>query len=77
MLSSEAALDGTGSFAVLTLRDVDLGGSVVSGRAVDSVEVSVVGPVLDVDLASYVAVVGLLVAVDGKGKGQLGQGRES
>ena len=36
--------------AELTLGNVDLGGRVVGGRAVDSVEVSVVGAVLDVDV---------------------------
>jgi hypothetical protein len=65
LFSSVTACDGTGMFAVLMLRDVDLGRSVVRGRAADSVEVFVVGPVLDVDMASHVAVVGLLVAVTG------------
>jgi hypothetical protein len=73
-----AADKGTGTFAVLTLGDVDLGGSVVGGRAVDSLELSIVGLVLDVDVTADVTVERLLVAVDGKGKGQLDeQGRES
>lgn len=46
--------DGTGALAELTLRDVDLGGRVVGGRAVDCVEVTIVGPVLDL----YVGVEG-------------------
>lgn len=39
--------DGTSALAELTLRDVDLGGRVVGGRAVDSVEVAIVGSVLN------------------------------
>jgi hypothetical protein len=46
--------DGTGAFAELTLRDVDLGRRVVGGRAVDCIEVTVVGTVLDL----YVGVEG-------------------
>lgn len=42
--------DGTGALAILTLRDVDLGGRVVGGRAVDCVEVTVVGSVLNLDV---------------------------
>jgi hypothetical protein len=38
--------DGTGAFAKLTFGDVELGRRVVSGRAVDCVEVTVVGTVL-------------------------------
>jgi hypothetical protein len=68
LLSSVPSGDGTSTFAVLTLGDVNLGGCVVGGRPVDSVEVSVVGPVLDFDLATYVALVWFLIAVDGKEK---------
>jgi len=57
--------DGTGTLTVLTFGNVDLGRGVVGSRAVDSVELSVVGPVLDVELGSDVALVGLLVAVAG------------
>jgi hypothetical protein len=42
--------DGTSALAELTLRDVDLGGRVVGGRAVDCIEVAIVGPVLDLDV---------------------------
>jgi hypothetical protein len=42
--------DGTGAFAVLTLSYVNLRGCVVGGRAVYSVEVSIVGPVLNLDV---------------------------
>ena len=75
-LSSSTSYDGTGAFTELTFRDVNLGGSVIGSRTVDSVKVSVVGPVLDVDVRADVTVVRLLIAVDGKGKGQPGQGRE-
>jgi hypothetical protein len=47
----------------LTFSHVDLRGSVVGRRTLDSVEVSVVGFVLDVDLSSDVALVGLLVSL--------------
>jgi hypothetical protein len=47
--------DGTSALAELTLGDVDLGGSVVGGWAVDCVEVTVVGAVVD-----------LYVGVDGR-----------
>jgi len=57
--------DGTGTLTILSLSNVDLGRGVVGSRAVDSVELSVVGPVLDVELGSDVALVGLLVAVAG------------
>lgn len=67
--------DGTSALAVLTLRDVNLGGSVVGSRAVDGVEVSVVGLVLDFDLTSNVALIRLLVAGGGKKKCQQQQGR--
>jgi hypothetical protein len=42
--------DGTGAFTKLTLTDVDLCGRVIGGRAVDGVEVSIVGPVLNLDV---------------------------
>jgi hypothetical protein len=42
--------DGTGALAELTLRDVDLGGRVVCGRAVDCIEVAIVGSVLNLDV---------------------------
>jgi len=58
--------DGTGALAELTLRDVDLGGRVVGSRAVDGVEVAVVGPVLYLDGGVGVRVGrGRLVAVTG------------
>lgn len=46
--------DGTGALAELTFRDVDLGGRVVGGRAVDSVEVTIVVSALNL----YVGVEG-------------------
>lgn len=73
LLSSVTTYDGTGVFAVLTLRDVNLGGSVVGGRALDSVEVPVVGLALDFDVAPDVGAVGLLVAVMRKEKVSLGR----
>lgn len=42
--------DGTGALAELTLSNVDLRGCVVGGRAVDSVEVFVVGPIRYLDV---------------------------
>jgi hypothetical protein len=42
--------DGTSALAILTLRDVDLGGRVVGGRAVDCIEVAIVGSVLNLDV---------------------------
>jgi len=42
--------DGTGTFANLTFSNVDLGWSVVGGRAVDCIEVSIVGCVLNLDV---------------------------
>jgi hypothetical protein len=42
--------NGTSALAELTFGDVDLGGRVVGGRAVDSVEVTVVGSVLNLDV---------------------------
>jgi hypothetical protein len=75
-VETSSTYDGMSALAELTLRDVDLGRSVVGGRTVDSIEVPVVGLVLDVDLSVDVGVVGLLVAVDGKGKGQLRHERE-
>jgi hypothetical protein len=44
-VGSNTSYNGTGTFAVLTLRDVNLARSVVGGRAVDCVKVPVVGPV--------------------------------
>jgi hypothetical protein len=64
-LSNSTSYDGTGAFAELTFGDVNLGGGVVGGWAVDSVEVSVVRPVLDVDVAPDVTVVRLLIAITG------------
>jgi hypothetical protein len=50
----------------LALGDVNLRGRVLGGgRPGDGVEFSVVGGVLDVDVAAYVAVVGLLITVTG------------
>lgn len=68
LLSCVPSGDGTSTFTILTLGDVNLSGGVVGGRSVDSVEVSVVGPVLDFDLASNVALVGFLVAVEEREK---------
>ena len=48
-LSSSTSYDGTGAFTELTFSNVNLCGCVVGGRAVDSVEVSVVGPVLNLE----------------------------
>jgi hypothetical protein len=42
--------DGTGTFADLTFSNVDLGWSVVGGRTVDCIEVSIVGAVLNLDV---------------------------
>jgi hypothetical protein len=55
--------DGTSALAVLAFSYVDLGRGVVGSRTVDSVEFSVVGAVLDVELGSDVALVGLLVSI--------------
>jgi len=55
--------DGTSALAVLAFSYVDLGRGVIGSRAVDSVEFSVVGTVLDVELCSDVAFVGLLVSI--------------
>lgn len=66
ILSSETGGgDGTSGLAVLAFRDVDLRGSVVGGRAVDCIEFPIVGPVLDVEMGTYVAVVRLLIVVTG------------
>lgn len=43
--------DGTGALTELTFSNVDLRGCVVGGRAVDSVEVTVVGSVLNLDVS--------------------------
>lgn len=71
LLGSETGGDGTSAFSELAFRDVYLGGSVVGGGAVDSVELSVVGLVLDVELTADVALIRLLVAVKEEGEGQL------
>jgi len=42
--------DRTGTFAKLMFSNVDLRGCVVGGRAVDCIEVSIVGSVLNLDL---------------------------
>jgi hypothetical protein len=57
--------DGTGAFTELAFGNVNLGGRVVGGRAVDSVKVSVVGAVLDVDVE-----VGVGVGVGGRRLGR-------
>jgi len=54
--------DGTSTFAELTLSNVDLGRSVVGGRAVNCIEVTVVGPVLYLDVGVGVGG-GRLIAV--------------
>lgn len=66
--------DGTGALAILTLSDVDLGGRVVGGRAVDCIEVTVVGSVLNLDVGVGVRGGWGLVAEEGK-EGQLGVGK--
>ena len=43
--------DGTSAFAKLMFSNVDLRGCVVGGRAVDCIEVSIVGSVLNLDLS--------------------------
>lgn len=50
--------DGTGAFAELTLRDVNLGGAADGGGTVDGVELPVVGSILDVDVALDVRAAG-------------------
>jgi len=62
-LGRVTSYDGTGTFTVLTLGDVNLSGGVLGGGAVDRSEFPVVGLVLDVDVASYVGVVGLLITI--------------
>ena len=42
--------DGTSTFTELAFSNVDLGGCVVGGRAVDCIEVSIVGPILNLDV---------------------------
>lgn len=64
-LSVVPSYDGTSTLTILTFRDVNLSGGVVGSRPADSVEVSVVGPVLDFDLAPNVGLVRFLVAVAG------------
>lgn len=54
--------NGIGTLTILSLGEVDLGGSVVGGRPVDSIELSVVGLVFNVDLSVDVALVWLLVS---------------
>jgi hypothetical protein len=51
--------DGAGTLTELTLGNVDLSGRVVGGRTVDSVEVAVVGGVLDIDVGVGVRRLGL------------------
>jgi hypothetical protein len=65
LLSCVTCDDGTGTFTELALGNVNLRGGVLGGRPGDGVEFSVVGGVLDVDVAAYVAVVGLLITVTG------------
>jgi hypothetical protein len=67
--------DGTSAFAKLTFGDVELRGCVVCGRAVDCVEVSVVGSVLNLDVGVGGGWRLGLVAGGGK-EGQLGLGKE-
>lgn len=56
----------------MTLGNVNLSGGVVGGRAVDSVEVTVVGVVLDVDVGVGVRRLGLEA---GRKEGQLWAGK--
>lgn len=65
--------DGAGTLTVLTLGNVNLGGRVVGGRAVDSVEVPVVGAVLDVDVGVGVRRLGREAV--GRREGQLWAGK--
>ena len=67
--------DGAGALTELALRNVNLGGSVVGGRAVNSIEVSVVGTVLDVDVGVGVDVRRLGREADER-KGRSAMGRE-
>lgn len=67
--------DGTGTFAKLTFSDVELRWSVVGGRAVDCVEVSVVSPVLNLYLRRRRGRRLGLIA-EGRKEGQLGLGKE-
>ena len=77
LLSCVTGDDGAGAFTELALGDVNLRGRVLGcGRPGDGVEFSVVGGVLDVDVAAYVAVVGLLITVDGEGEMSAGARRE-
>jgi hypothetical protein len=55
--------DRSSALTDLTFSYVDLRGSVVGRRTLDSVEVSVVGSILDVDLSSDVALVWFLVSL--------------
>jgi len=63
--------DGTSTFAKLTLSYVELRRGVVGGRAVDCIEVAVVGPVLNLDGGGGRR----LGVMAGRKDGQLGQGR--
>ena len=54
--------DRSSALTDLTFSYVDLRGSVVGRRTLDSVEVPVVGSILDVDLSSDVALVWFLVS---------------
>lgn len=59
--------DGTSALAELTLRDVDLGGRVVGGRAVDCIEVTIVGSVLNLDVGVGGRGWGLVAVARGRG----------
>ena len=75
LIGSETGSDRTSVFTELAFGDVDLCGSVVGGRAVDCIELFVVGVVLDFKLAADVALIRLFVAVKEEGEGQQRQGR--
>jgi hypothetical protein len=67
--------DGTSAFAELTFGDVELRGCVVGGRAVDCIEVAIVGSVLNLDVGvGGGRMLGLVAG--GRKEGQLGSGKE-
>jgi hypothetical protein len=65
--------NGAGALTELTFGNVNLSGCVVGGRAVNSVEVTVVGAVLDVDVGVGVRRLGR--EADGRREGQLWAGK--
>ena len=67
--------DRAGALTELALGNVNLGGCVVGSRAVDSIEVSVVGTILDVDVGVGVDVRRLGREADERREGQLWAGK--